>query len=53
MPPKYAIIKMIGKFLIVSYNDGLTYLVEMNGEEMGLHVQLGDETVWNYKIDAD
>ena len=53
IPKKYTVIKMIGKFVIVSYNEGLTFLVEMKGEEMGLHVQLGDETVWNYEIDAD
>jgi hypothetical protein len=44
---------MIGRFAILSYNDGLTYLVEMNDDEMGLQVQLGDETVWNYKVDVD
>lgn len=36
IPSKYTIIKMIGKYLLVSYNEGLTYLVEMKDEEMGL-----------------
>jgi hypothetical protein len=38
--------------MIASVNEGLTYFIEVNDEDLGLHVLLGDESIWDYKIDA-
>jgi hypothetical protein len=53
VPKLYQYVKMHGQFMIVNYNEGMTYLVEMNGLKMGLQVQLGDENVRHFKIDSD
>lgn len=50
---KYQVLMFLGKFIVANYQDGYTFLIEMNKDEMGLHVQLGERDVWNYSIDAD
>lgn len=39
--------------MIARYQDGYAFLIEIKGDELGLHVQLGDSSIWKYQLDAD
>lgn len=50
---KYQVIKIFENFMIARYQDGYAFLIEIKGDELGLHVQLGDSSIWKYQLDAD
>ncbi|MFO0116764.1 MAG: hypothetical protein ACK521_03855 [bacterium] len=45
---KYFVIKIFENFMIARYQDGYAFLIELKGDELGLHVQLGDKKIWKY-----
>lgn len=45
---KYQLIKIFENFMIARYQDGYAFLIEIKGDELGLHVKLGDNSIWKY-----
>jgi len=52
IPNQFMLVKVFKNYVIASYHSGFNYLIELNGNEFGHKVQLGDQSVFKYKLDA-